>query len=395
MSKNIANISRIKDRIYVNMILQNQSLFSPTELPVFNAEFDNELTIPIVENASEYYVAVESLTISTANIPVWRPVIQPNLAPYNNTNSNKTIYSFSMKYNGITSDQTFVLFESQQPNAYYRPLSATNLTQDRDSLYYWIFTYSAFVEMLNQCLIATFANLSGKIVLPTTDVPYITYDPSTRLFSLVANKNYYGQEVLLPIEIYCNYYLYELIYSLPQVFLIGNSDTLPGTGLDVQLLVYNQHNNVISPSDLAATDPGDYYEMKQNYSTISVLSPMKSMVIATQNIPVEPEIAPLTPLDQNRNPGTVTKLKVLEDFEPLPFSQLVANRNYVQYRSSKYSLIDLNTIGPIQHLDLAVYWRDVFGHLYLVELNNNQPGNVRIVFIKKSSYNARIEEKQR
>ena len=36
-------IKRTDDRIYVNMILQNNKLYDYTEIPVFNATFDYEV----------------------------------------------------------------------------------------------------------------------------------------------------------------------------------------------------------------------------------------------------------------------------------------------------------------------------------------------------------------
>lgn len=382
MSNRSLSIQTIKDRVYVNMILQNNSIFSPTEIPVFPAQFSYELNDAIVDNGGEYYVAVESFTVSTSNIPLFIPDIQPNLPPYNNTDINKTVYSITLEYNGVTSGQIYVDFISQGPNVYVKPLSPF---MDRYSTYYYVYTYTILCEMLNNALQNAWNALNGLIPLPTTDVPFFTYDVETSLFSLTANKNFYDVESLNPINIYCNYYLFELIYSFPNIYLPSSS--LAGNGIDFQFYITNQYNNTTTPSFLPnpSPAPGDYYVITQNISTTPAISPMKSLFIATQMIPVVPQISPLPPVIQSQNPGIVNKLKVLEDIEPLQNSELNRNRNFIQYKTAKYSLIELNTTGPIQHLDISINWRDRFGLVYPVYLNNIQPANVRIVFIKKSS----------
>lgn len=388
-------IKRTDDRIYVNMILQNNKLYDYTEIPVFNATFDYEVHEQILDDPENYQVAVESLTIPITNIPLWRPIIQPNLPPFNNTDVNKTMYSFTLVYKDgvnpdIESPQTYMNFIPQNPNIYKKPLNATNVRQDNYSSYYEIFTYSAIINMMNVCMKKASDDLNS--LLPDDyESPYFTFDPVTSLISLITTRAIYDNEIkfdppnLVPkIEIYCNYYMFELLLSLPQIYQA--SDTVATlNGKDVLLSVYNQHNNVISPSDLPSVDPGEYYEMKQNFSTLPSLSPIKSIAVFTRSIPISSEFSPNTPLNSFTNQGIMNKLKILHDFEPLQFTKVISGRNYIQYKSPKFSLIDMSGSTKLQHLDITLYWKDIYGQYHIIALNNNQPANVRIVFIRKGS----------
>ena len=373
-----------KDFINVSLVLQNQELFAPTEIPVFPAETDYSLNEAIVNKPSDFYLIVQAFSCSLANVPVFIPDIQPDLSPYFNTDINKTLYSFTMEYNGIFGDQTYMDYISQNPNKYVRPISATHPLQDRTTTYYNIYTYTTIAEMLTNTLAAAFADLASKIILPTTDVPYIYFDQSTQKFVLIANKAYFASTLAVPIKIYCNYFLFELIYSFPNSYLGDDAGNVT-PGQDFIFYIADQGNNVVSYPGIP--DPaGDYLSITQNNSSIYSFFPLKSVFIVTNSIPVNSEIAQTKPLEFIKNPNNVNKLKVLLDISPVIIGNLIKNRNYIQYRPTIDYPIELISDDPLIKINYAVYWRDRFGNPYLLYLNNNQPSNLTLQFIKKSVY---------
>lgn len=376
MSKIINN----RNNIYVNLILQNEDPLQPTINPVFPATKDYNLDESIVLKASDYYLQVESMTCSLTNVPVFIPDIQPNIAPWFNTDINKTIYSFTMSYGGIFSDQTFVTFIPQGQNVYVAPL---NPFQDRTTTYYQIFTYTVIVEMLNFALIECFNNLSSKITLPPGSIPpFFYFDEVQNKFCLVAQKIPYDNNLPSPIDIYCNYQLYEIINSIPFIYIPNQDGVSPVPGVTFKLIVEDQENNSIAFPNIV--DPaGDYYVMKQNSSSIASLFPLKSLYISTNNIPIAPQISPLKPTEESRAPNRVNKSKILLDIEPVILGDLIAGRNYIQYRAQTNQYIDLLSDNQIDSLDVSIFWRDRFGNPYQIYLNYNQPANIRLIFINK------------
>jgi len=365
-----------QDNIYLNLIIQAEQAYTPNEVPVFKAQKEYQLDDVIINRASDYYVTVESMTCPTTNIPVWMPDIQPKTAPWGfNTDINKTIYSFTMEYNGIYSDETFLNFISQNPNSLPLPLSPF---QDRYSVYYEIYTYTSIVEMLNNTLLYAFYNLSGKIALPTSDIPYFYFDGQSFRFSLVSNKNFFDSSIVSPINIYCNYQMYEIINSLPFTYYTGS---VPGRIF--KLYISNFFNNVIS-SPYIFDPTGDYYVTSQNISYISQLSPMKSLFVLTNSVPINSQISPLKPSQETLTPNKVNRSKILLDIEPVVLGELIPGRNFIQYRDSNNEYLSLVSENPISLIDISVYWRDRFGLPHIVYLNYNQPFNIRLRFSKKS-----------
>ena len=369
-------IQEEQDRIYVNMILQNNQIYDYNDIPVYDASFDYELTQPIINEASKYYVAVEDISLPVTNIPIWKPEIQPNIPPYNNTNINLTTYSFTMSYGGFESDQTFMVFDSQNPNIIPR---AINPFQDFLSTYYEIFTYTGVAENITNCLMAAYANLIGKgAALNADEYPFMTYDPVTGLFSLSGFKD----NIDSGLEIYCNYKMFELLLTLPQTYLA--SDTAATlNGKDVQLYVGTEFDNLWEPNDAPAV--GLYYKMTQSYNILASLSPIQSIVVTSRTIPISSEYVPQSPQSNYIYQGLVNKSKILYDLDALDFIGDGKPRPFIKYRPQKYSLINLSSSSKVQHLDLTVYWRDIYGILHLVAINSNQTANIKIVFIRKDS----------
>lgn len=373
-----------EDFVHVNIILQNQELLLPGEIPVFAATTNYSLDTPLIKKCDDYYLIVDSFNCSLSNIPVFIPDIQPNIPPYNNTNVDKTMYSFTMEYNGIVSDQIFVDFISQNPNKYVFP---PNPAQDRTTTYYYVYTYTIMCEMFNNALNNAFINLGSKVVLPgLSTAPYFYYDNSSQKFSLVCQKIFYDLvNVVTPIKIFCNYSLFELIYSLPNTYLGDNQGNVPSSGRDFQLYVTDLGNNIISYPGVP-NPAGDFIETTQNNSSIYSFFPMKSMYVATSNIPVMTSLVPRKPIEFYKNPNVVSKQQNILDIDPVIIGNLVKNRNYIQFRSVIYSPITLSSSTPLNSLNVSLYWRDRFGNSYIVYLNNNQPSNIRLLFIKRDKF---------
>lgn len=367
-----------KDDVYVNFIIQSEQLFTPSEVPVFEARKEYSLDTPILEKSSDYYLIVSSLSCPLLNVPVFIPDIQPNLSPWNNTDINKTIYSFTMEYNATFSDETYLTFIPQNINQTPFQLSPF---QDRYSGYYDIYNYDIIADMINNTLKTCFANLAAKIALPTTDIPYFIWNDQQFKFSLVANKNYYDYFLPTPIKIYCNYQMFEIFATIPFAYLGGSSVPVI-QGRNFLLYISNSGDNSISyPGQI---DPaGDYYIMTQNISSVVSFYPMKSLFIRTNSIPVSPQISPLKPSTENANPNYVNKSKIILDIEPIIIGDLVKGRINVQYRDQTNECIDLVSDNPLTDIDLSIYWRDRFGLPHIVFLNYNQPANIKLHFIKK------------
>lgn len=351
---------------------------APTERTLaFPMQYTANISYPLIENLSEYVVAVDSASIPADNLPLWIPLIRP----FPNLNNNLTIYSFTLRYNGISSDETFMIFIPQNPNKPFIPLSNTQLTADYDSTYFQIFTVDYFISMLNNTITDAFNDLASKVALPPGAVaPFFSFYTDTDKFGINAQRNYYDIiNTPIPIEVYANYEMFALTDKLG--FIYYGDSNIP-TPTDFQYYITSQRINILVPNDtLPPYTSDDYYiYMEQAQSSIANLSPIKSLVITSSSLPIQSDF---TPRKIGSNSSLIGEEVILCEFEPiLRFPQENIGNNVLyrpQYRRYKNMLSQL----ALQRVDISIYWRDFFGTLHIVYSNFNKIATVRLVFQKK------------
>ena len=370
------------DRIYYNFIIGEKR----DRQPLFDAKFQENLDQVFITNPSEYYISVVRFSIPCQNIPIFVPEIQS----FPNTNVNNTVYSLSLEYNGFTSGETFVQFVSGNPNAYVTPISANSPDADTSSIYYWIYNFQAFIDMVNTTFQTAFTALNvASGGLPVGAVaPYFEFDPSTQLISLVVQRLFYDQTLLNPINIFMNYKLFVYFDGIEIDYLGTGANIYLPNGKDVQLIVKDLKNNWYNPSFVVPASPPDYYKMTQNFPNLVTWNVFKSLQITSNMIPIREEYAPSV---RDILGGSNTESQVfLKDFEPV-LNNGGDSRGILYFvLDGPYQLINLVSTTPLTKLDITMYWVDRFGRKFLLQCPYNQVISVKVVFIKKSSY---IEDK--
>jgi hypothetical protein len=369
--ENYKNISQQNDRIYYNIVIPHNlnGGFSP-------AIYQEQLNQAILNNPSDYYMSVIRFSIPGGNIPL----IIPDIQPYPNTDVNKTIFSVTLTYNVFTSSQIFVEFvpddESLQPTPLtpQSPLPTTNG-------YYFLYTYTSFLNMINTALSNAFIALgiaSGGLPVGSL-APYFQFDPINERISLVAQVAFYDETLANPIKIYMNYQLFSLLDGLPSVFQGYSAPT----GSDFLLVVKNNHDNFYNPSNVTPVYPPLYYIMTQEYPTLADLNSFKSLALTSNLLPIKPEYIPRP---KSSNQSVINTQGYLKNFEPLVVLG-PESRTVIQYQADgPYQLIDLTSNTPLTKIDVSVFWFDVYGNQYLVDIPYNQVLTIKMVFIKKSTY---------
>ncbi len=359
----------------VNIIAHNS-------LEAFPVKYISNTAKPILNNLSNYSVAVDSATIPTDNLPLFWPIIQK----YPNINNDLTEYSFTLEYNGIFSNETFAVFISQNPKVYFTPLSANNIIADYDSGYYDVYTIGPILSMLNNCLQSAFSNLSSLVTLPVgSKAPFFTYDYDNNKFELNAQLHYYDQLTLPnPIIIYSNYFMFTIIDKIDFTYLDDNPPNLRFlfNVANVNENVYYKEPSFPPP----APTLNDYYiRMIQDISTVGNLSPVKSICITSSSLPIKDDFIPQSKSRNNinNNQSLLGNETIICEIEPIiKFSPSIIGQEY-QYRPNYRIYKDMFTNQSLQRIDITFYWRDIFGVLHYVYSNINKVTTVRLVFSKK------------
>jgi hypothetical protein len=374
------------DKLYFDIQIEN--LNNIDQVPTFLSFIETRNT-PLLHTPEEYYMSVVRFTIDTPTLPVFTPSIQ-----YNSTNRNLTIYSVTLTWTNPVApfqqfnQQTFITFSPQDlASPLPVPPSATaNKLQDNSTGYYYIYNYQYWVGLINQTFTACFNALNVQVVaaglvLPTTHAPVMTFDTQNNIAIINCDLAGYNTAAANKINIFFNRPLYQLFSSFP-VFIQPQNATL-GKNFLIQTDTFGNTNTVQFPFSAPTYTA---IQVFQEYSTIVLWSPVKSMVFCSSTLPIiATQVSqPIEFVNGNvvgSNGNNSNQSPIITDF--------VADELYkpqlVYEPSAQYRLISLTGNRPIYTVDISVYWKDAFGVLQPFRLSAGSGASIKILFEKKAT----------
>jgi hypothetical protein len=356
------------DIVYYNAdIINSKSSNSLTDNDDPFVKFQETRNIPILKNASAYEFSILRFQINgpNKNLPLMVPQIALGLTENPTQDINLTTYTLGLSiektftvtvagvpslvtYKGYASAPIIYIPENETYGSLkngvlpYPPLTQ----QDISSYYYYVYTYDHWAGLCNNTFETIMRQLQTDFnawyattypvspnpptpaVAPTIDskAPYMTYDPSTKLFSIYydarsfgdidalnfrsnvtpppippaipTNVPYDGQELMF---LYSNNNFYGLFSSFDTDFVdltstLYNPPFDVGVNVDEVILfnVYNKLNtNIWIPNsfiDFPVLAPKGYFKMQENYpNTSSLWNPISAIVFTSSQLPINNE----------------------------------------------------------------------------------------------------------
>lgn len=312
------------DHVYYNVIINN------TGTTLKAANFSETRTFPILNKQSDYYLTVPRFSVPALAIPMFTFV--------DNT------YSVTLQYNATIS-QTYLTYTSNN----------TGTAKTIDS-------YQQMLDSINTAFQTSFTALG---VLPTaTEAPYMIYEPSTQLFSLVAQKAlvtdgvsvYFNQALALLFP------LFNYIVTIP----IGSGTS----GKDSKIVIQDQKNNSYLTN---------YWKMDQSGPSFWSW-PSWSGIVFTGNVGTNKEL-----YNSVTTPGSNDFKLQISDFEIDVLSAQDPKSLIVYAPAGPYRLIDMVQDSALVNFNLNVSYIDkLTGELTQLYLYPGQVLTVKILFRKKS-----------
>lgn len=344
--------------------------------------FTESRTTAILEDASMYYMAICRFHLDTfGSIPCFIPQIQTG-----QSDPNLTIYSITYKYKDYELQQ-FLEFVPQNTSDAL-PDAPTN-QQDTSSTYYFIYSYSFFVKMLNDFFADAFTAFNtlvtdGSDTLPTTHAPFLLYDSSSGEIVFNADVAGYDPTLTNPISVYFNTALYNLLSSFE---FINCGFTGVTNGKNFQVNIRNDNNANV----LEMTNSYSVYQSYQEYPSIATWSPVSRILFSSPNLPMNPSIlSPPKIYNSVQGMSTTTQqsttMNIITDME-VNITNGKEIYPSVQYIPYQYRLIDLTTRGQLNEFTIQVYWEDRYGNIRPFYINSGGNCNMKLVFIRKSFFN--------
>ncbi len=385
MSKAIVT-QRTNDNIYINVVFnhpstqlnvyEDQGLSFPFNIPLLvndeidvNAEYNSTKTLPLVDRASDYYLSIIRFDIPLDQVPLFVMPIVPN-----QNNPNLTPFIIGIQTNSVVNYSLPIYYN---PDNVLTPPVQNLPGQQVVSPYYYVFFYNNLIQTINANLI-TIYNALGQ---PGSDgfAPYFEYQPNGYI-TLIVGLGFQNQGY----NIYGNAALINYFDGLRVTFQGWNQPN--GVDYIFNINPYPANSNAIVVP-VSGYTPGVLNGLQFNgeYTVVNMWTGLRKIVLKSKNLPISKEFIPSYNENGTQN-DLAASLQILTDFVP-ELSVAGDTRTVVYYNpTSQYRLVDLLTDDPIYTVDVQVYWEDVLGNLYPLELSSLQSASVKMAFVRKSLY---------
>jgi len=338
-----------------------------------NTDIVAQNTMPILENPSEWYGSIIRMEVPTFTVPLIQFITQTPIV--NPTDIDRGVNTFTLEYNGTFSNQVNFIFTNQVNDAPIPPYPTTTQTF---SSYYFIYSYSVWIDIMNTALATAFADLQSKTsgALSTCNVPFFNYNPQTQLISLYGDAAFFDQSLNNKVLIYFNSVSSQYFNG----FVFNESTIGSNNGADCFFIIKNRNglnrqtvNNIL------------YNVSTQEFVGLGYLSQLKRIVVSTNmNI--------ISEMDYLNNPSSLQNVNyqnVLTDYIPDlsgPTEAGIVSKIFIYNAPSLYRVFEFKDRTPMYSVSLRVFWTDQLGNTYPLQLAKGLNASFKMMFIKKTAF---------
>ncbi|MEI7669099.1 MAG: phage minor capsid protein [Pseudomonadota bacterium] len=345
--------------------------------PAPQLNFYESRSEPYLENSGLYNMSIVRFQLDTPSLPIFVPTIQVG-----QPNANLTIYSITLSYQGHDY-QSYISYTPQDTSIPIPqgPSNTSSGVQDNAQRYYNIFSFQWFVNMINQSFVEAMNNMINDFPtgLPSTNAPFMNWDITSNSAILNADQAGYQTDIASPISIYFNSSLYNLYSS----FLCLSRGYQATNGKNYQFVV-NDYTTGSNTVQLPIVNPTyTAVQLYQEYSTISLFSPISSICFTTSNLPIVSS--------QMSNPATFTNGVLVSSSSSASYTKIItdmiANDSFYKptliYEPTVYRQIQMTGNTQLRDLQLSVQWKDKQGVMHPFYLYSGSASSIKLLFTLK------------
>jgi len=381
-------------KVYYDIQIANYA--SDSTAPPF-VLFNEVRESPLITDASLYEMSIVRFQLDTLSIPCFTSEIQ-----LNQPNPNLTVYSMTMSYKGVDSQQTYINWIPQNQNAPVPTGPSLNNSRlpDNTNFYYDIYNYQWFVDLVNTCFVNCFTSLQTNVgiaglMMPTSNIPFMIFDCTTNSAIISCDVEGFQTNTANPlgtgpggssyIQIFFNASLFNLFYSFNAI-LLGNVGIQNGKNNLIKVLDTTSGLNTLQIPIFPDPTITPYISIQvvQLFSTIGIWTPISSIVFCSNTLPIyKNSLAnPLIYYDGvnvNVSSTGANYANIITD--------MISDGQYsptLLYQPAVYRMISLNGSQPIKNIDVQVYYKNKLGMMTPFRLLSNCSSSIKIMFSKKN-----------
>lgn len=386
------NPNETGDCIYLNLQCMNPSQTNSNSIQAVI----NQKCNPIVKNLGDYNVYLQSMTLTTSDLPfmnMYRFISwDPNNFLTNKTNMCVSFTAPAGQYPFIIGAPTATLYginpDATEPTHYNTVVSFVTFFSENSTLlnpgdagftssenynrgYFNVHSIQLFLQYINNAINAALNTITGT---PYNNSMYFYYPPDSQIYGLKV-----PDAVKTEYTFCANSFCEKFIDAFRWKFL-GNSDlTQPNyIGQDYQFVWDNYPFN---------KDADNVWTYTAEYNTVSALCDTHSIIITTPNgslSTLRQQYLPATvDMRNNINLPMVPALKNIDiDFTSLQFSTI--NNSFIQYESSgPFFPVNGLTNEELNNINIVINIMTIDNILYPVNIPAGGYANVKFVLCKK------------
>ncbi len=357
------------DNVYLNISINHPGgryqpgFIAAGEAPIL-AIYDITKDTPVLDNPGDYYLSVIRFDMPLSLVPLLICKVIPNQA-----NPNLCQMSIGIRSGGVNYPINLIY----TPNNVLLPPVQDDLRQVITP-YYYIYSYENLLRMFNVALATSWVNSGLAAANPALLAPYVYLDDSTGLISLVVSSVFTA--LVNPPVIFMNQSSANYLAAF-EVKSYGYNQT---DGFDYQFIL---NGGLIPKQDTVYVIGGvTYYRYSQDFPALQNWAILRKILIASNGLPTKNEYIPAGSNNDSNN----ASMPIISDFTPI-INTIGDNNSVVYYvPTSQWKLVDMTPGGPLQRVDIQIYWEDANNNLYPLYIPLYQQVNVKIAFINKKLY---------
>lgn len=361
------------DNLYLNIRI-NRGGDSDPRYYTNVATYDIVQNNPIINNPSEYYLAITDYSIPLESIPLNIARVVPN-----QPNPNLMTSTLSLVVPSAIPgqpDNVFTLNVEFIPTTTVNPPIQNQQFQVITS-YYFIYTPLVLLNSFNQTLDALLSAASISLPVGIRNAYFALEDGDFQKLVLVVPDYFVQNNIRIAFNTEANNY-----FGGFSTFFNINSLTNRYT-----FLYYNTNNLC---DELGKYDVnGSYWKYIQQSYLLPQWSSLSKILIYTTSIPIRNQQSS----SNNRlAPDLLSTLPLL--FVDIPDYNTISQAGTYAYfiPGAQYQLVDLISETPLRKIQINIAWMDHNGEVFPLYLQPYNSCNLQIGFFKKSLYNQNVNK---
>jgi|HubBroStandDraft_1064217.scaffolds.fasta_scaffold21160_2 hypothetical protein len=351
-------------------IFYNVNITNPNDYPnvsSFQANYYEERLQPFLSDPDKYELKIIKFSVPAEEIPIIIADMQ--------IGSNPQITNWSIGYqNGNNFKTIFLPYVTDEAGKTANPSPILD-NEYRHNSYYWIYSYQHMIEIMNNGLISA-AGQTGSTGAISGPLPYFLYDSATQLLSCIIPRGF----------------TWQIIVNTPlHNYLVGFNLQYNGTGLpnnnDFAIDPYGYDTDYFPPSVGNTGQASPYIQIIQEFNSMIYWFSLKNIIFTSATLPITNET-----LSSRYGQSSGNSSPVLIDFTPdltltsTPRSIL----NYYDPGNDRW--ISMNHSIGLKKLQLSIFWQDILGFTYPIEIPYKQQLQIKLLFRKKLIYRTKEKE---